>query len=62
MSLPGLPQAASWVTLKDSPVTLHDQNGVARREYATNGVIWRGGGGPQGGWLGAATTALSVAT
>jgi len=40
-SMPGFPQKAQWVTLKDSPVDWTSQDGVTRREYDTNGYVWQ---------------------
>jgi hypothetical protein len=40
-SMPGLPQRAKWLTLKDTPVERTDQNGVTRREYETDGIVWQ---------------------
>jgi hypothetical protein len=40
-SMPGFPQQAKWVTLKDTPVERTDGNGVARREYDTDGIVWQ---------------------
>jgi hypothetical protein len=40
-SLPGLPQKAKWVILKDTPVDLTSQDGVTRREYDTDGYVWQ---------------------
>jgi hypothetical protein len=39
--MPGPPQRANWVTLKDSPVDRTYQDGVTRREYQTDGVVWQ---------------------
>jgi hypothetical protein len=40
-SMPGLPQQAKWITLKDSPVDRTYQDGVTRREYETDGIVWQ---------------------
>jgi hypothetical protein len=40
-SLPGLPQKARWVTLKDRPVDRIYQDGVTRREFDTEGTVWQ---------------------
>jgi hypothetical protein len=40
-SMPGFPQRANWVTLKDSPVDRTYQDGVTRREYETDGMVWQ---------------------
>jgi hypothetical protein len=41
-SLPGLPQKARWVTLKDTPVDrTYYPGGVTRREYDTDGYVWQ---------------------
>ena len=41
LTLPGFPQPARWLTLKDSPVNMTDQDGVTRREYNTDGYVWQ---------------------
>ena len=41
VTLPGFPQSARWLTLKDSPVNMTDQDGVTRREYNTDGYVWQ---------------------
>jgi len=40
-SMPGFPQKAKWITLKDTPQVWNDQNGVTRREYDTEGYVWQ---------------------
>ena len=40
-SMPGFPQQAKWVTLKDTPVDRTYQDGVTRREYDTDGIVWQ---------------------
>jgi hypothetical protein len=40
--LPGFPQKARWVTLKDTPVDrTYYPPGVTRREYDTEGYVWQ---------------------
>ena len=41
-SMPGFPQPARWVTLKDTPVDrTYYPEGVTRREYDTDGFVWQ---------------------
>jgi hypothetical protein len=41
-SMPGLPQQARWVTLKDRPVDRTSfPDGITRREYDTDGYVWQ---------------------
>ena len=40
-SMPGLPQPASWVTLKDSPVGGTSADGVEHLWYDTDGYVWQ---------------------
>lgn len=40
-SMPGFPQQARWITLKDTPIDRTDQDGVTRREYDTDGIVWQ---------------------
>ena len=40
-SMPGFPLNAKWLTLKDSPVDRTDQDGVTRREFKTDGIVWQ---------------------
>ena len=41
-SMPGFPQKAKWVTLKDRPVYLTSYpDEVTRREYDTDGYVWQ---------------------
>jgi hypothetical protein len=37
--MPGFPQKAKWLTLKDSPVDVTYQDGVTRHEYDTDGYV-----------------------
>ena len=41
VKLPGLPQPARWLTLRDTPVDRTYQDGVTRREYDTEGLVWQ---------------------
>jgi hypothetical protein len=41
VNLPGFPQPARWLTLKDSPVDLIYQDGATRHEYNTDGYVWQ---------------------
>ena len=61
VSLPGFPQSAEWLTLKDSPVDLTDQDGVTRREYDTDGYVWQAEEVRKGD-AGNGSTALSATT
>jgi hypothetical protein len=40
-SMPGFPQPASWVTLKDSPVGGKSADGVEHLWYDTDGYVWQ---------------------
>jgi hypothetical protein len=40
-SMPGFPQPASWVTLKDCPVGGKSADGVEHRWYDTDGYVWQ---------------------
>jgi hypothetical protein len=40
-SMPGFPQKAKWVTLKDTPVVWTYSDGTTRHEYDTDGVVWQ---------------------
>lgn len=40
-NLPGFPQQARWLTLKNMPIDLTSQDGVTHREYNTNGYVWQ---------------------
>jgi hypothetical protein len=40
-NIPGLPQPARWITLKDSPIDRTYADGVTRREYETDGIVWQ---------------------
>jgi len=40
-SMPGFPQKARWITLKDTPQIWISQDGVPRRQYDTDGYIWQ---------------------
>ena len=40
-SMPGLPQPASWVNLKDSPVGGTSADGVKHLAYDTDGYVWQ---------------------
>ncbi len=42
VKMPGFPQQARWLTLKDRAVTrTYSPEGVTRREYDTDGTIWQ---------------------
>ncbi len=41
VKLPGLPQQARWVTLKDTSQIWINQDGTRHREYDTNGHVWQ---------------------
>ena len=39
--MPGFPQPAKWITLKDTPRVSTDQHGVIHREYDNFGYVWQ---------------------
>jgi hypothetical protein len=40
-SMPGFPQSARWLTLKDVPRVWTNQDGTVHREYDTDGYVWQ---------------------
>ena len=41
VKLPGLPAKARWLTLRDTPIDRTYQDGITRREYDTDGLVWQ---------------------